>query len=112
MGVIARSLHTIWQLPENDANYFGRWRQIKRFTQYHCRDQFPNIWQKRFWEQTIRDDVDFAQHLDDLHFNPVKHGYVDQVINWEYSSFHGMRAVALIPQIAGGGDEFEIAYDE
>lgn len=52
-----------------------------------------------FGEQTIRDDVDFAQHLDDLHFNPVKHGYVDQVINWEYSSFHGMRAVALIPQI-------------
>ena len=99
MGVIARSLHTIWQLPENDANYFGRWRQIKRFTQYHCRDQFPNIWQKRFWEHTIRDDVGFYQHLDDLHFNSVKHGYVDQVINWEYSSFHGMRAVALIPQI-------------
>ena len=105
-------LHTIWQLPENDVNYSERWRQIKRFTQYHCRDQFPNIWQKRFWEHTIRDEVDFARHLDYLHFNPVKHGYVDQVVKWGYSSFHRYVRSGAYPTDWGGGDEFEIAYDE
>ena len=105
-------LHTIWQLPENDVNYSERWRQIKRFTQYHCRDQFPNIWQKRFWEHTIRDDVDFVRHLDYLHFNPVKHGYVDQVVNWEYSTFHRYVREGVYPADWGGGDEFEVAYDE
>jgi REP element-mobilizing transposase RayT len=34
------------------------------------------IWQRRYWEPTIRDDRDFAAHMDYTHFNPVKHGLV------------------------------------
>ena len=30
------------------------------------------IWQRRYWEHTIRDDRDFAAHMDYTHFNPVK----------------------------------------
>ena len=105
-------LHTIWQLPENDANYSERWRQIKRFTQYHCRHQFPNLWQKRFWEHTIRDEMDFAHHLDYVHFNPVKHGYVDQAVNWDYSSFHRYVRSGFYSTDWGGGSAFTIEYDE
>ena len=32
------------------------------------------IWQRRYWEHTIRDDRDLAAHLDYIHFNPVKRG--------------------------------------
>ena len=34
------------------------------------------IWQRRYWEHVIRDDADYARHVDYIHFNPVKHGYV------------------------------------
>ncbi|MBV8870730.1 MAG: hypothetical protein JOY65_15165 [Acetobacteraceae bacterium] len=50
------------------------------------------IWQRRFWEHTIRDDDDYANHVDYAHFNPVKHGLVPQPALWPYSTFH--RAVA------------------
>jgi len=46
------------------------------------------IWQRRYWEHAIRDDDDFARHVDYIHFNPVKHGYVTRVADWPHSSFH------------------------
>ena len=39
-------------------------------------------------EHTIRDDGDFARHVDYIHFNPVKHGLARRVRDWPYSSFH------------------------
>ena len=38
------------------------------------------IWQRRFWEHTIRDDRDYRSHMDYVHFNPVKHGWVTDVV--------------------------------
>jgi putative transposase len=46
------------------------------------------LWQRRYWEHTIRDDGDFARHVDYIHFNPVKHGLVSRPRDWPYSSFH------------------------
>ena len=28
------------------------------------------------------------QHVDYIHFNPVKHGYVQKAIEWPWSTFH------------------------
>jgi putative transposase len=50
------------------------------------------IWQRRFWEHTVRDPDDFARHVDYVHFNPVKHGLVARAVDWPHSSFR--RAVA------------------
>ncbi|MBV9811710.1 MAG: hypothetical protein JO326_03105 [Acetobacteraceae bacterium] len=50
------------------------------------------IWQRRFWEHTVRDAEDFARHVDYVHFNPVKHGFAQCAGDWPYSSFR--RAVA------------------
>jgi len=47
-----------------------------------------DLWQGRFWEHTIRDDADYAHHFDYIHYNPVKHGWVKNVRDWPYSSFH------------------------
>ena len=96
-------LHCIWQMPVDDANYSMRWSQIKRLStqacpQYHLRiDELSyskvkrnekGIWQRRFFEHEIKSDLDFARHMDYLHYNPVKHGLVTNVIDWSYSTFH------------------------
>jgi putative transposase len=55
------------------------------------------IWQRRYWEHTIRDDRDLAAHLDYIHFNPVKHGLVEHPAEWLHSSFHRGVAGGLYP---------------
>ncbi len=52
------------------------------------KQNYKPIWQKRFYEHTIRDERDLKLRLDYIHFNPVKHSLVSSVSDWEYSSFH------------------------
>ncbi len=60
------------------------------------------LWQRRYWEHTVADDDDFRRHVDYIHFNPVKHGWVKQVADWPYSSFHRyVQQGALPPDWAG-----------
>ena len=47
-----------------------------------------SLWQNRYWEHQIRDERDFARHVDYIHWNPVKHSHVKGVVDWPYSSFH------------------------
>jgi putative transposase len=60
------------------------------------------LWQRRFWEHTIRDDGDFERHVDYVHFNPVRHGLVARVRDWPYSSFHRYVRRVLLPSDWGG----------
>jgi putative transposase len=46
------------------------------------------IWQRRYGEHAIRDDDDLLRHVAKIHFNPVKHGYVQRVADWPHSSVH------------------------
>jgi putative transposase len=61
------------------------------------------IWQRRCWEHTIRDDRDFAAHMDCTHFNPVKHGLVAHPADWPHSSFHRCITGELYPARWTGG---------
>ena len=45
------------------------------------------VWQLRFWDHIIRDEEDFNRHVDYIHYNPVKHGYVRRPIDYPHSSF-------------------------
>lgn len=97
--VLPDHMHCIWTLPEGDKDYSTRWRLIKT----HFAKNLPKqerrslirqkrgerrIWQRRYWEHFIRDSNDYYRHLDYLHYNPVKHGYVKRVADWPYSLFH------------------------
>ncbi len=67
-----------------------------------------SLWQRRYWEHTLKDEQDFNRHVDYIHFNPVKHGYVDAVSKWPYSSFHRYVAQGVLPLSWGhGGIDFE-----
>jgi putative transposase len=117
-------LHAIWTLPENDDNFGSRWAVIKRIVSRQCgylagNDGLINessakrgetgIWQRRFWDHLIRDDLDFQRHLDYLHWNPVKHGYVKRVIDWPYSTFHRFVSKGIYPPDWGGINDDEMA---
>ncbi len=105
--VLPDHLHAVWRLPPDDADYSGRWRAIKaRFTRELVCGGVPLVrdrrgeyrfWQRRFWEHVIRDDGDFARHIDYIHFNPVKHGHVSVVRDWPYSTFHRLVTAGLYP---------------
>ncbi|MFQ6008124.1 MAG: transposase [Candidatus Zixiibacteriota bacterium] len=45
------------------------------------------VWQNRFWDHCIRDQKDLNQHVDYIHYNPVKHGLVSAPGDYPYSSF-------------------------
>jgi putative transposase len=60
------------------------------------------IWQRRYWEHTIRDEDDFARHVDYVHINPVKHGLVMRVRDWPHSSFHRLVERGVYPEDWGG----------
>lgn len=97
--VLPEHLHCIWRLPEGDADYATRWRRIKTdFSRRMSKTEYRSsirrargergIWQRRYWEHAIRDEIDLRRHIDYIHFNPVKHGHVDAVRDWPFSSFH------------------------
>ncbi|MBC7634148.1 MAG: transposase [Acetobacteraceae bacterium] len=106
--ILPNHMHAIWTLPLGDTDYSGRWRALKKaFTKavpvtehLSAIQQGRNergIWQRRFWEHTIRDDNDYVNHVDYVHFNPVKHSYVEYVADWPFSSFHRAVARGLYP---------------
>jgi putative transposase len=107
--VLPDHLHCIWQLPAGDSDYPTRWRLIKsRFSRSLASTERRNpsrlaksergIWQRRYWEHLIRDADDLRAHLDDIHFNSVKHGHVADVAQWPHSSFHRHVRAGLLPR--------------
>ena len=97
--ILPDHIHAIWTLPENDSDFSTRWRLIKtefsrkipkyeKITSSRLSKNERGIWQRRFWEHKIRDDSDYARHVDYIHINPVKHGYVNNASEWLWSSFH------------------------
>jgi putative transposase len=60
------------------------------------------LWQRRYWEHTIRDGADFDRHVDYIHYNPVKHGLVARAADWPHSSFHRYVDQGILPLDWGG----------
>lgn len=98
--VLPEHLHCIWTLPEHDCDFSARWRDIKRgFTRAL---KLHRVWQPRFWEHTIRHQQDYRRHIDYIYMNPLKHGWVHQVRDWPFSTFHRDVRLGLYPADWGG----------
>jgi putative transposase len=111
--VLPEHLHAVWTLPDGDADYGMRWRLIKStfsravprgepVSMSRAERNERGIWQRRYWEHTLRDEGDFARHVDYIHYNPVKHGHVPRVRDWPHSSFHRMVRLGVYPEDWGG----------
>ncbi len=99
MAVLPEHLHCIGTLPPGDADCKTRWALIKvgfsrairageRRSVSRKKRGERGIWQRRYWEHLIRDEQDVERHVDYIHWNPVKHGWVTCPRDWPYSSFH------------------------
>jgi len=96
--ILPDHLHTIWMLPAGDDDFPRRWQAIKSHFTSTVRQQGVSfspttkgeyrLWQRRYWEHTIRDESDLQRHADYIHYNPVKHGLAKRVVDWPFSSFH------------------------
>jgi putative transposase len=114
--VLPDHLHCIWTLPPGDADFAIRWRLIKTWFTKHCNPALraePNrartakseqaLWQHRYWEHMLRDEADFARHVEYIHFNPVKHGLASAAMEWPYSSFRRYVVDGVYPLDWGQG---------
>ncbi len=105
-------LHAIWSLSDNDALYGKRWGLIMAQVSRVCahlvigdvdrsasrvRRREADLWQRRFWEHQLRDDVDFERHVNYIHYNPVRHGLVTRAVDWPYSTFHRFVGRGILP---------------
>ncbi|MCE1182700.1 MAG: transposase [Rhodocyclales bacterium] len=114
-------LHCIWTLPPDDGDFATRWRLIKTWFTKHCTPALRSepdparaakreqaLWQHRYWEHQLRDESDFARHVDYIHYNPVKHGLAASPMDWPYSSFRRYVQAGFYPADWGEGDrDFE-----
>ena len=100
-------LHTVWWLPDGDSNYSLRWRLIKHYlasgvsSSTNPRGE-KAVWQRRFREHAIRDEADWRDHIDYVHYNPVRHGHVRPPGDWRWSSFQKAMGRGWYP--AGWGE--------
>ena len=108
--VLPDHMHCVITLPPGDDDFANRIKAMRiRFVQalpptegrslIRMAKGESGIWQLRFWEHAIRDEGDYARHMDYVHFNPVKHGYVTMVARWPYSAFHRWVKQVLIHAI-------------
>ena len=101
--ILPDHVHFLWELPPGDGDFSKRVGLIKtRLTRSldatergaapvsgsRRRHRESSVWQRRFWEHTIRDERDFEAHMDYIHYNPVRHELAACPHAWRYSSFH------------------------
>ena len=112
--ILPEHLHALWTLPQGDNDFATRWMLIKTgFSRQilkgeHCiasrkKKGERGIWQRRYWEHFIRDERDYNHHVEYIHYNPVKHGYVNRASDWQYSSIHRFIANGTIDRNWGVG---------
>lgn len=106
--ILPDHMHAVWTLPPDDADFSTRWRLIKSYfantTPPEVRPDMTRrrtgesgISQKRYWEHLIRDEGDYARHIEYCYINPVKHGHARRVQDWPHSSFHRDVAAGIFP---------------
>lgn len=122
--VLPDHLHCLLQLPPGDSDHSCRWQLIKAgfakslpYGEHRCASRRKRgergIWQRRYWEHLIRDERDYLAHLDYIHINPLKHGLVERVVDWPYSTFHRwVRAGVYSHAWADGGAAGTLPYTD
>lgn len=117
--VMPDHLHMIMTLPPNDSNYSQRLgflkssfsRQIKSSERISISRQDKR--ERGIWQHSIRDELDYSHHLDYIHYNPVKHGYVKSPSEWEYSSIHRYIDAGILPRGWASHNTFrDLAFGE
>lgn len=117
--ILLDHIHLLMQLPEEVCNYSYQIREIKRLVTVDLQKELGQhplqVWQNRFWEHTIQDEKDLERHLDYIHYNPVKHGYIEDAIAWKWSSYPEILSSGVLPtkrKLDGAEESANFFFDE
>ena len=61
-------------------------KQLESYKTPHKMDRQHQLWQEGSHPEMIQGEEMMRQKLEYIHYNPVKGGYVDDPIDWKYSS--------------------------
>jgi putative transposase len=108
--ILPDHFHWILQIPEGQPNFSQVMQSIKRGFSFAFKNTYSiqgsvHLWQDRFWDHVIRNEIDLERHFDYIHWNPVKHQYVQDPGAWEESSLHHWIRKGYYPASWGGGEE-------
>ncbi len=121
MVILPDHIHCMWTLPILRTDFLLRWKSFeKRFSESLYLSKAPSaasvknpnkiIWAQSIERSEIIDELDYKTHMDYIHFNPVKHGEVDLVIQWPYSTFHRLSDSGLYP--AEWGEDVSLGIED
>jgi putative transposase len=110
--ILPDHLPCVGTLGPGDTGFSPRWSLIKghfsraiekgeRISQSRTKRGERGLWQRLCWEHHIRHQADFNRHVDYVHWNPVKHGWVRRVADWPHSSFHAFRRRGIYSEDCG-----------
>ena len=91
--ILPDHFHWLMKVGDPTGNLSKIMHSIKRnytrnFKQAHHIQEPINIWQRGFWDHVIRDERDLENHLDYIHWNPIKHGHVSKPEDWTNSTYN------------------------
>ncbi len=124
--ILPNHLHAMWTLPDGDSDFSRRWAVIKKTftkarladgageagrTPAQIRERRRGIWQRRFWEHLVRDEEDWRQHLNYIHYNPVWHELVAAPVDWRQSTFRRWVRAGVYDRDWGRSDGPAIRFD-
>ncbi len=90
--ILPDHFHLLMIAENISTNFSDIIRSMKRnftlnFKRAHNISTKFSLWQDRFWDHVVRNEQDLENHIDYIHWNPVKHGYVRNPVDWKYSSY-------------------------
>jgi putative transposase len=94
------------------GNFSRSIQKGERLSQSRIKRGERGLWQRRFWEHLIRNEEDLKHHTDYIHWNPVKHGWVQSVVDWPHSGFHAYLRRGMYEANWGGVGVGEIEAGE
>ena len=113
--ILPNHFHWLMRVGDGDDNFSSVLHSIKRnytlnFKKAHNISRPFSLWQDRFWDHVIRDECDLNNHFDYIHWNPVKHGYVEWPDDWPHSTFSfWLERGYYEPEWGRGGEPTHIA---
>lgn len=90
--VLPDHFHWLMRTEDDSGDFSKIMHSLKRnftwnYRKLHNVKEPMQIWQRGFWDHLIRDDQDLEKHFEYIHWNPIKHGYVNKPEDWPYSTY-------------------------
>ena len=90
--VLPNHFHWLMIVDDEQGDFSKVMHSVKRNFAFAYKREFGltgsvRLWQSRFWDHLIRDETDLHNHVDYIHWNPVKHGYVARPEDWTHSTY-------------------------